>query len=499
MFIIKYLNGLVLESENKNKPVTPIDPNYENVESETELEQEPLVLEPYVDEDMPELVHELVPVQYIESESEIESGPESKEEGPESEPEPGPEEGSYDDMPELVLVPVQCTELEPEPEPESGPELFDEIDNFYYEEDLLDIVLNKINVKIQAFDNKFYEALESLNKISEQITCSIKPEESESESEEEESKESESESESKEEELEKIQDDKLKMTYSNRKYGFIKEKHETNTFAMFDSVCHDNVQESVDLRSYFPVVYDQGHLGSCTSNAIAGAFDYYIYILKGVRFNASRLFIYYNEREIEHTIFWDNGSTIEDGMKSIKEKGACPENDWPYEESHFRQKPSLQAYKDALIYKTTNFAPIETSIMSFKIALSNGFPVIFGFDVYESFETLELAKTGIMRLPNSSVEKRLGGHAVLACGFDDNMEQNGYKGFLLCRNSWGSEWGLAGYFWMPYDNLQYCADCWVFGGYEDHMLSDIDEEDETTINTCSLCDTDEECVCDKIV
>jgi C1A family cysteine protease len=52
----------------------------------------------------------------------------------------------------------------------------------------------------------------------------------------------------------------------------------------------------------------------------------------------------------------------------------------------------------------------------------------------------------------------LGGHAVLAVGYDDNAQR------FIVRNSWGRRWGIAGYFTMPYayladDNL--AADFWT--------------------------------------
>ncbi len=57
-----------------------------------------------------------------------------------------------------------------------------------------------------------------------------------------------------------------------------------------------------------------------------------------------------------------------------------------------------------------------------------------------------LAQTGIVPMPGGN-EKSLGGHAVLAVGYDDT------KQMFLVRNSWGNGWGIGGYFWMPYQYL----------------------------------------------
>ena len=98
-----------------------------------------------------------------------------------------------------------------------------------------------------------------------------------------------------------------------------------------------------------------------------------------------------------------------------------------------------------------------------KNCLLSGLPVVFGFGVYESFESEEVAKTGIMPIPNKN-EKLLGGHAVMAVGYDDEKEH------FIIRNSWGLEWGDRGYFYMPYTfiiNQKMCSDFWCIENVED--------------------------------
>src|SRR4051812_30846987 len=85
----------------------------------------------------------------------------------------------------------------------------------------------------------------------------------------------------------------------------------------------------VDLRPRCPNVYDQGDLGSCTANAIGGAIEFEQLKQKLKAFVPSRLFIYYNERVLEHTVESDSGAQIRDGMKVVAKLGAPPEPDWP--------------------------------------------------------------------------------------------------------------------------------------------------------------------------
>src|SRR6266403_3711889 len=97
----------------------------------------------------------------------------------------------------------------------------------------------------------------------------------------------------------------------------------------------------VDLRSKCPPVYDQGQLGSCTANAIGAAFQFNQKKEKLTSFVPSRLFIYYNERDMEGTVAQDAGAYIRDGIKSVNKLGACPEPLWPYDPSAYPPNPRL--------------------------------------------------------------------------------------------------------------------------------------------------------------
>ncbi|HWB95697.1 MAG TPA: C1 family peptidase [Bryobacteraceae bacterium] len=204
---------------------------------------------------------------------------------------------------------------------------------------------------------------------------------------------------------------------------------------------------SVDLRSQCPAVYDQGQLGSCTANAIGAAIQFN-QMKQGLQsFVPSRLFIYYNERVIEHTVNSDSGAQIRDGIKSVAKQGACREEPtWPYDISKFAEKPPKAAYDEALHNKVLQYQRITHIANQMKGCLASGYPFIFGFTVYESFESEEISKTGILQMPGSS-EQVVGGHAVLAVGYSDASQR------FIVRNSWGPDWGQKGYFTMPYAYL----------------------------------------------
>ncbi|MGO8836319.1 MAG: C1 family peptidase [Limisphaerales bacterium] len=213
----------------------------------------------------------------------------------------------------------------------------------------------------------------------------------------------------------------------------------------------------VDLRPQCPPVYDQGQLGSCTANAIAGAIEFDRMKQGLADFTPSRLFIYYNERVLEHTVDLDSGAQIRDGIKSVGKQGDCPETEWPYVVARFKTKPSAGCYADALKYRAVLYQRLMPVLSQLKGCLASGYPFVFGFTVYESFESANVARTGHASLPQSG-EPVIGGHAVVGVGYDDA------KQWFIVRNSWGTRWGMKGYFTLPYayltdDNL--ATDFWT--------------------------------------
>jgi C1A family cysteine protease len=218
-----------------------------------------------------------------------------------------------------------------------------------------------------------------------------------------------------------------------------------------------NLPQKVDLRQHCPGVYDQGQLGSCTANAVGAAFEF-DQLKQGLTdFVPSRLFIYYNERTIEGTVDSDSGAMIRDGMKSVNKLGVCPETEWTYDITKFRDKPADQCYTDAANHQALVYRSVVQDLHQIQGCLASGYPVVFGFSVYESFETQEVARSGVVPLPKKG-EKQLGGHAVLAVGYDDTAQS------FIVRNSWGPSWGQDGYFTMPYAYVtsgQLASDFWA--------------------------------------
>ena len=219
-------------------------------------------------------------------------------------------------------------------------------------------------------------------------------------------------------------------------------------FASHHAVNAATVPDRVDLRPKCPPIVDQGSLGSCTANALAGALGF---IHGGPSAApASRLFVYYGERVLEGTIRQDAGAEIRDGVRVLNKLGAPPEADWPYVMTKFARKPPKKAFADALKQRISTYQRITTHDERLQ-CLADGAVIVFGFTCYESLDSDEVARTGVLPMPAPG-EKVTGGHAVVLVGYDR------VAGTYLVRNSWGTSWGLAGYFTMPFayvddDNL----------------------------------------------
>jgi C1A family cysteine protease len=228
-----------------------------------------------------------------------------------------------------------------------------------------------------------------------------------------------------------------------KRYGWIPDLPDARDDVYAVSALPSALPEVVDLRPHCPPVYDQGDLGSCTGNAIAAAIQFERRKQNLSDLIPSRLFIYYNERQMEGTVNEDSGASVRDGIKSVAKLGVCPEGEWPYEIERFAERPPEACYANALAHRVVRYSRVPQAVAMMRSCLALGYPFVFGFTAYESFESAEVARSGIVQMPEPG-EVAVGGHAVLAVGYQHGAQR------LLVRNSWGLEWGQGGYFTIPY-------------------------------------------------
>ena len=245
------------------------------------------------------------------------------------------------------------------------------------------------------------------------------------------------------------------LEFKNRIFNWIPEEidNDTTNEKVYDRV-NDKFPRSyitVNHEPYCGPVFNQGNLGSCTANAIAGGYIYKYNLEHDIHSNdeylnsesdlesesesdndstqiinkltdefmPSRLFIYYNEREKEHSTSTDSGARIIDGIKSLISNGVCSEKEWPYDITKFTNRPSEECYKNATKHKCIKYHRVLKTIENLKACIDQGNVIVFGFTVFSSFKNREMWTSNYI-MPSPQIDDELlGGHAVLMIGYDD--------------------------------------------------------------------------------
>jgi C1A family cysteine protease len=166
----------------------------------------------------------------------------------------------------------------------------------------------------------------------------------------------------------------------------------------------------------------------------------------------SPLFTYYCTRKMEKTIKWDSGASVRDALKSTVNYGVVKESDWKYKPAKFAKKPPMLVFNGAKMNQTIQYHRILDGVITdMKACLAEGYPFIFGFEVYDTFESDVANTTGVIPMPNKSTDQLLGGHCMMVVGWKliDGVE------YFIAQNSWSDTWGDAGYCYLP---VAYFAD-----------------------------------------
>jgi C1A family cysteine protease len=229
-----------------------------------------------------------------------------------------------------------------------------------------------------------------------------------------------------------------------RKYAVVRDVHDHRDH-LYKADAPIDVPDLVDLRPGCSPIQNQDQLGCCTGFAIVGALEFDENKQREAFVKLSELFVYFNERDFEGDINEDGGAQIRDGIKLIARLGVCQESLWPYNEERFRDRPSLEAFQDGLNHRAIAYKRVIVEQDQFEHALAAGYPIVMGITVFESFESDAVAANGLVPMPNIQTEECMGGHAVLAVGYDRKRR------LVIVRNSWGPDWGDHGYFYLPYE------------------------------------------------
>ena len=255
-------------------------------------------------------------------------------------------------------------------------------------------------------------------------------------------------------------DSQSKATCGNNKVvEWLNEKKSSilKTSSELKSCHYDNIK-------YCSPVEDQGQIGSCTAQAVVGLMEYNMCRANSEHIDGSRLFVYKITRKLMGVV-GDQGGYLRTAMEAVSAFGIPPEQYYPYDESRFDEEPSPFAYTYATNFKAVKYARLDglgldggEVLDDLKRTLAAGHCAVFGFPVFSS-----LSRNADIPFPGTRdvVE---GGHAVMAVGYDNNRKNIGTEedGAIVIRNSWGREWGILGYGFLPYEyfRLGLARDCW---------------------------------------
>jgi C1A family cysteine protease len=229
----------------------------------------------------------------------------------------------------------------------------------------------------------------------------------------------------------------------------------------------------VDLRPWCSPIENQANLGSCTAHAGVGMVEFFEKKAFNNHIDASHLFLYKVTRNLMQ-LTGDTGAYLRTTMGALVLFGTPPEKYWPYVISDFDKEPPAFCYAFAQNFQALTYYRLdppgltpEALLTRIKTNLAAGLPSMFGFTVYSSYT--QAGATGKIPFPAPG-ETVVGGHAIMAVGYDDGMKIKNTSpgavettGALLFRNSWGTGWGDKGYGWLPYEYVlkRQAVDWWA--------------------------------------
>lgn len=209
---------------------------------------------------------------------------------------------------------------------------------------------------------------------------------------------------------------------------------------------------AVDLRPWCGPIKDQGELGSCTGHAFSSAMEWIFRKYFGKQPILSPLYLYSKELQADGDFPSDDGSDGVTGCNVSIVNGCCEDSLYPDASQKILASTPAQDTNAAQFRMGAYHGLTGSTTALSVIGDPTPWPIPIGVTLYESFESDEVAKTGVMPIPAPG-EQIIGDHEVLIVGYDvaatPTLRPAGSLPSALVQNSWGQSWGAEGFFWMP--------------------------------------------------
>ena len=236
-------------------------------------------------------------------------------------------------------------------------------------------------------------------------------------------------------------------------YGALPDVHDHRDLCLSDLCLHVPVLPAfLDHRPHAPAIKDQGAEGACVAFGTTRA-NRTAHALAGRPIaDLSEQWLYWQARWLEHTVHEDAGAMPRDALRVLRKVGCDTEANYPYVAGQYDMHPP-EDLAAAAPNKIRSFYRCY-SVLEAKSALVAKCGVIIAVQIPESFESVDVAQTGVVPMPAMSKSGRimegfLGGHCMTIDGWNDTGLAGVPEHSMVIGNSWGS-WGDHGACYLPY-------------------------------------------------
>jgi len=232
---------------------------------------------------------------------------------------------------------------------------------------------------------------------------------------------------------------------------------QTEVFEPLSNNSKNQMPDAFTLIQYAPTPLNQGRQGSCVAWASAYAART---IMAAREYGANPNQVAFSPSFLYNQIALENcqGSYVPEAMKVMKQYGAAPLNQMPYDETDCSQQPDNYVLQQANKFRITGYQRLTLSdendrpdMIAIRQYISKGAPVVIGMMVGGSFMQEMEGKDIWIPYEEDYNMQGFGGHAMCVIGYDD------YKsgGAFLIQNSWGTNWGKGGRAYVRYKDFDY--------------------------------------------